>query len=175
MNIEPEILKRIKCFVFDVDGVLTDGTVLALESGEQARSFNIKDGYAIERALHAGFEVAVISGGKQIGVEKRLAFLKIKHIFLGVKNKVEVFNEFCINKKIYAEDIVYVGDDMPDFEVMQLVGLPCCPADAVQDIKNISLYVSNYNGGKGCVREIVEMVMHAQHTWHHSINLNINN
>lgn len=175
MNIEPEILKRITCFVFDVDGVLTDGTVLALESGEQVRNFNIKDGYAIERALQAGYQVAIISGGKQVGVEKRLAFLKIKHVFLGVKNKVETFNEFCINNKIFAENVLYVGDDMPDFDVMQLVGLPCCPADAVQDIKNISLYISTNNGGNGCVRQIIEMVMHAQQNWHHSINYNINN
>ena len=170
-----EFTEKIKCFVFDVDGVLTDGMTIALESGEQARAFNIKDGYGIERALLAGFHVAIISGGNQIGVRKRLEFLKIKHIYLGVKNKVEVLKALYKELDVKAEEILYVGDDLPDFEVMQLVGLPCCPADAVQDIKEISKYVADNNGGHGCVREVIEMVMRRQGKWKRFENENINN
>ncbi len=106
-----KLIEKIKCFVFDVDGVLTDGMTIALESGEQARVFNIKDGYGIERALLAGFHVAIISGGNQIGVRKRLEFLKIKHIHLGVKNKVEVLKALCKELDVKPEEILYVGDD----------------------------------------------------------------
>lgn len=168
-------LSSIKCFVFDVDGVLTDGKVLALESGEQARSFLVKDGYAIERALLAGYIIAIISGGHQLGVQKRLSFLKIKHIHLGVKNKVEVFHQLCKEQNILPENVLYMGDDWPDYEVMKLVGLPCCPMDAVQEIKTISQYVSNKNGGEGCVRDVIEKVMKIQQTWHSFENENINN
>jgi 3-deoxy-D-manno-octulosonate 8-phosphate phosphatase (KDO 8-P phosphatase) len=170
-----KVLENIKCFVFDVDGVLTDGMTLALESGEQARAFNIKDGYGIERALLAGFHVAIISGGNQLGVRKRLEFLKIKHIHLGVKNKVEVLTQLCKEIEVKPEEMLYVGDDLPDYEVMQLVGLPCCPADAVSDIKEISKYVCDNNGGKGCVREVIEKVMRRQGKWIRFENENINN
>lgn len=170
-----KLIEKIKCFVFDVDGVLTDGMTIALESGEQARAFNIKDGYGIERALLAGFHVAIISGGNQIGVRKRLEFLKIKHIHLGVKNKVEVLKALCKELDVKPEEILYVGDDLPDYEVMQLVGIPCCPADAVHDIKEISKYVSDNNGGHGCVREVIEMVMRRQGKWKRFENENINN
>lgn len=170
-----KLIEKIKCFVFDVDGVLTDGMTIALESGEQARAFNIKDGYGIERALLAGFHVAIISGGNQIGVRKRLEFLKIKHIHLGVKNKVEVLKALCKELDVKPEEILYVGDDLPDYEVMQLVGIPCCPADAVHDIKEISKYVADNNGGHGCVREVIEMVMRRQGKWKRFENENINN
>jgi 3-deoxy-D-manno-octulosonate 8-phosphate phosphatase (KDO 8-P phosphatase) len=168
-------LAHIKCFIFDVDGVLTDGKVLALESGEQARSFLVKDGYAIERALLAGYVIAIISGGNQIGVHKRLSFLKIKHIHLGVKNKVTIFQQLCAAQNILPENVLYMGDDWPDHEVMQIAGLPCCPADAVQEIKSISQYVSDKNGGAGCVRDVIEKVMKVQKTWHSFENENINN
>jgi 3-deoxy-D-manno-octulosonate 8-phosphate phosphatase (KDO 8-P phosphatase) len=168
-------LHHIKCFVFDVDGVLTDGMVLALESGEQTRRFNIKDGYGIERALLARYHVAIISGGKQIGVEKRLQFLKIKHIHLGVKNKVVVFNQMLTELNITPNQVLYMGDDLPDYEVMKLVGLPCCPADATQEIKDLSLYVSDKKGGEGCVRDVIEKVMKVQHTWRKFEGEDINN
>ena len=169
------VLENIKCFVVDVDGVLTDGMTLALESGEQVRAFNIKDGYGIERALLAGFHVAIISGGNQLGVRKRLEFLKIEHIHLGVKNKVDMLTQLCEEIGVKQEEILYVGDDLPDYEVMQLVGIPCCPADAVNDIKEIAKYVSDKNGGHGCVREVIEMVMRKQGKWMRFENENINN
>jgi 3-deoxy-D-manno-octulosonate 8-phosphate phosphatase (KDO 8-P phosphatase) len=168
-------LHHIRCFIFDVDGVLTDGKVLALESGEQARSFLVKDGYGIERALLAGYLVAVISGGNQVGVDKRLMFLKIKHIHLGVKDKIEVFTKLCNDNKITPKEVLYVGDDLPDYDVMKLVGLPCCPKDAVQEIKDISLYVSDKKGGEGCVRDVIEKVMKVQGTWRKFEQETINN
>lgn len=171
-----EKLKDIRCFVFDVDGVLTNGTVLALESGEQARSFLVKDGYAIECALKAGYKVAIISGGAQVGVQKRLVFLKIPHIYLGAKNKVETFEQLCAEQQINPQSVLYMGDDLPDFEVMQKVGLPSCPNDAVPEIKNISHYVSPLKGGEGCVRDVIEKVMKVQGKWHiKQTELSINN
>lgn len=175
MSVSAELIEPITCFVFDVDGVLTDGTVLALESGEQARSFNIKDGYGIEKALQAGYHVAIISGGNQVGVRKRLEFLKVPHIHLGVKDKVETLNALCSRLGIKPAQIAYVGDDLPDYEVMQLVGLPCCPADSIQEIADISQFVSTYGGGKGCVRQVIEMVMKKQGTWRTFGAASINN
>lgn len=171
-----EKLKQIKCFVFDVDGVLTNGTVLALESGEQARSFLVKDGYAIERALLAGYPIAVISGGNQEGVRKRLEFLKIEHIHLGVKNKTDHLLKLCGDLKVDLSEILYMGDDWPDYDVMKLTGLPCCPADAIQEIKEISAYVSDKKGGEGCVRDVIEKVMKVQGTFNQPVkSININN
>ncbi|MFA6261802.1 MAG: HAD-IIIA family hydrolase [Bacteroidia bacterium] len=168
-------LHLIRCFIFDVDGVLTDGKVLALESGEQARGFLVKDGYAIELALKSGYHVAVISGGAQVGVQKRLEFLKVNPIYLGVKNKVDQFNQVCSDLKIQPDQVLYMGDDWPDFEVMQLAGIPACPADAVPEIKNISLYVSGHKGGEGCVRDVIEKVLKAQDNFHPTGKLSINN
>ena len=170
-----EKLHHIRCFIFDVDGVLTDGKVLALASGEQARTFLIKDGYGIEKALLAGYHIAIISGGKQEGVQRRLEFLKINHIHLGVKDKTDVFNKVCLDLNILPEQVLYMGDDWPDFEVMQLSGLPCCPQDATQEIKEISLYVSDKKGGEGCVRDVIEKVMKVQGTWRKFEQENIDN
>jgi 3-deoxy-D-manno-octulosonate 8-phosphate phosphatase (KDO 8-P phosphatase) len=168
-------LKEIKCFVFDVDGVLTDGKIIALSNGEQARTFLIKDGYAIERALKAGYHIAIISGGNQEGVFKRLQFLNIEHIYLGVKDKVSVLKGICDQLTIEPNVILYMGDDWPDYEVMQLVGLPACPADAVSDVRAISNYISDIKGGEGCVRDVIEKVMRVQGTWHKYRDEIINN
>lgn len=168
-------LHQIKCFIFDVDGVLTNGSILALESGEQARAFQVKDGYGIEKALIAGYHVAIISGGNQVGVRKRLEFLKVKHIHLGVKDKIETFEALCKELGITTDEIVFMGDDLPDYDVMRLVGLPCCPADAVDEIKEISQYVSDKKGGEGCVRDVIEKVMKEQGTWRKFEHENINN
>lgn len=168
-------LHQIKCFIFDVDGVLTNGSILALESGEQARAFQVKDGYGIEKALIAGYHVAIISGGNQVGVRKRLEFLKVKHIHLGVKDKIETFEALCKELGITTDEIVFMGDDLPDYDVMRLVGLPCCPADAVDEIKEISQYVSDKKGGEGCVRDVIEKLMKEQGTWRKFEHENINN
>ncbi len=156
---------KVGTFVFDVDGVLSDGTVLCLASGEQARTFYIKDGYAIEQALRQGFKVAVISGGFQDGVKKRLEFLGIKDIFLGIKDKVTVFETYIKDNNINTEEVLYMGDDLPDYDVMKLAGICACPADAAEDILTISDYITMKEGGKGAVREVIERVMKVQKKW----------
>jgi 3-deoxy-D-manno-octulosonate 8-phosphate phosphatase (KDO 8-P phosphatase) len=156
---------KINTFIFDVDGVLTDGTVFPYTDGEQSRSFNIKDGYAVEKALQNGYHVMVISGGKEEGVMKRLQFLGIKDIFLGVKNKLELFNDYKKDHHLDSSSILYMGDDIPDYKMLQHAGLPACPNDAVEDIKNICQYISPYNGGKGAVRDVIEKTMKSQGKW----------
>lgn len=156
---------KINTFVLDVDGVLTDGTVIALASGEQARTFLVKDGYAVEKAIQKGYNVVIITGGFQEGVKKRLAFLGVKDIYSGVKDKVKVLNEYLSEKNINLSQVLYMGDDLPDYDVMKIVGIATCPADATQEIKDISQYISTFNGGKGAVRDIIEQVLKSQGTW----------
>lgn len=156
---------KINTFIFDVDGVLTDGSVVAFASGEQARNFFIKDGYAIEKALQNGFNIIIISGGFEEGVAKRLKFLGIKDVFLGVKDKIQVFNDYKKDRNIDTSAILYMGDDIPDYKMLQLVGLSTCPNDAVGDIKAICKYVSPFDGGRGAVRDVIEKTMRAQGKW----------
>jgi 3-deoxy-D-manno-octulosonate 8-phosphate phosphatase (KDO 8-P phosphatase) len=170
-----EKVKDIKAFVFDVDGVLTDGKVWAFESGEQTRNFLIKDGLAIEKALNKNYIVAIISGGNQVGVRKRLEFLKVPEIHLGVKNKVEILKSLVSKYNIRMGQVMYMGDDLPDYDVMNIVGIPACPSDAVEEIKSISVFISDKNGGEGCVRDIVEKIMKAQNNWDISSQKSINN
>jgi 3-deoxy-D-manno-octulosonate 8-phosphate phosphatase (KDO 8-P phosphatase) len=160
-----EKLKSVKAFIFDVDGVLTDGLVHVTESGEQLRQFNIKDGYALQLAVKRGFTVCVISGGRSAGVELRLKGLGISHVFMGVNSKIEVYDRFLADNNLVGEDILYMGDDIPDLPVMKLAGLPVCPADAAEEIKAISIYISPKEGGNGCVRDIVEKVLKIQDQW----------
>ncbi len=161
-----EKLQHIKAFIFDVDGVLTDGLVHLTETGEQLRQFNIKDGYALKLAIKRGYPVAAITGGKSKGIELRLKALGIEHVFLGVDSKPEVYTEFINGHQLSAEQILYMGDDIPDLAVMKLAGLPVCPADAVEEIKAISAYVSPKTGGRGCVRDVIEKVLKIQNKWH---------
>ncbi|HTF81058.1 MAG TPA: HAD family hydrolase [Cytophagales bacterium] len=156
---------KINTFVLDVDGVLTDGSVLCLASGEQVRTFLVKDGFAIEKALSAGYHVCVITGGFQEGVRKRLEFLGVKDIFMNVRNKPEVFEKYLIDQNIDPENVLYMGDDLPDYEVMSLCGLAACPSDAVEDIKVICHYISDRAGGKGAVRDVIEKTLKLQRKW----------
>ena len=160
-----EYLNAITTFIFDVDGVLTDGTITITTSGEQLRRMNIKDGYAMKTAVDAGYNVCIISGGSNEGVRKRLQGLGIKDIYLGAHNKVVQYEEYLNNYNLKANEIIYVGDDIPDHPVMSLVGLPCCPQDAAIEIKALSKYISHNKGGKGCVRDIIEQVMKVQGKW----------
>jgi 3-deoxy-D-manno-octulosonate 8-phosphate phosphatase (KDO 8-P phosphatase) len=157
--------KIINTFIFDVDGVLTDGGLHAHADGEQTRVFNIKDGYAMEKAVQAGYNMAIISGINEEGVRRRLERLGIKDIFLGVKDKLALFEDYREKKKVELNSILYMGDDIPDLKIMKLVGLPACPADAIDDIKEISKYISSHGGGKGAVRDVIERVMSAQDKW----------
>lgn len=165
-----ELMNDIKAFIFDIDGVLTDGTVHISEDGQLLRQMNIKDGYAMKAAIDKGYFVGIISGGSNDGVRIRLQNLGIKEIYLGVPDKVEKFYEICDGYQLKPEEILYMGDDIPDYLVMQKVGLPTCPQDAVQEIKGISKYISHENGGKGAVRDVIEQVMKVQGTWMDDFN-----
>ena len=158
-------LKDISTFIFDVDGVLTNGNVLVTETGEQLRQFNIKDGYALQLAVKKGYNIIVISGAKSTGVEKRLLGLGIQHIFLGISDKIAVYHQLIKEEKLKADDFLYVGDDIPDLPIMQIAPLAVCPADAVEEIKAIAHYISPKNGGSGVARDIIEKVLKIQHKW----------
>jgi 3-deoxy-D-manno-octulosonate 8-phosphate phosphatase (KDO 8-P phosphatase) len=158
-------LKAITTFIFDVDGVLTNGDILAAESGEFLRSFNIKDGYALQLAVKKGYRVCIISGGSGEGMRRRFAGLGIENAFLGVSDKVKVFEDYLLANGIDRAEVLYMGDDIPDYKVMQLVGLPTCPADAVEEIKAISTYISPLPGGKCAARDVIEKVLKIQGRW----------
>ena len=160
-----EYLNHITTFIFDVDGVLTDGTVTVTTKGEMLRTMNIKDGYAIKTAVDQGFKVCAISGGSNEGVRLRLQGLGVTDIYLGAQNKIEQMNEFLHNYDIKLENVLYMGDDIPDYPTMKLAGLPCCPQDAAPEIKEICSYVSHKNGGKGAVRDVIEQVLKVQGKW----------
>jgi 3-deoxy-D-manno-octulosonate 8-phosphate phosphatase (KDO 8-P phosphatase) len=161
-----EIMNQITTFVFDIDGVLTDSSVHITPSGEMLRIMNIRDGFAMKAALETGYNVCIISGGSNEGVRIRLRNLGITDIHLGASNKVETFREYTELYHINPENVLYMGDDIPDFHVMKLVGLPTCPQDARPEIKAISKYISHINGGKGAVRDVIEQVMKVQEKWH---------
>jgi len=160
-----EKLKKINTLIFDYDGVLTDGTVITTENGDQLRSGHVRDGYALHLALKKGYNIAVISGGTSDSISLRLKTLKLTDIFIRVSNKIEIFNQYIKQKNVDTSQVLYMGDDIPDYKVMQMVGLPVCPADAAEEIKSISKYISSYKGGHGCVRDIIEQLMKIQGTW----------
>jgi len=158
-------LNPVKAFIFDVDGVLTDGILLAFATGEQVRAFNIKDGYAIRYAIKKGYTVAIISGREEEGVRLRLQSLDITDIYLGVPDKQVVFDAYLQKYKLSPENIAYMGDDMPDLAVMRQCGVAACPEDAVPDVIWVANFISSKGGGKGAVRELIEAVMKTQGTW----------
>ncbi|WP_240755197.1 HAD family hydrolase [Pedobacter sp. SYP-B3415] len=158
-------LKNISTFVFDVDGVLTDGNILVNETGEALRQFNIKDGYALQLAVKKGYNICIISGGKGKAMEKRFAGLGITDVFLEAGDKTILFKTYLKEKGISSDQVLYMGDDIPDLEVMKLAGIAACPADAVPEIKAVSMYVSPYTGGRTAVRDIIEKVLRAQEQW----------
>jgi 3-deoxy-D-manno-octulosonate 8-phosphate phosphatase (KDO 8-P phosphatase) len=160
-----EIMNDITTFVFDVDGVLTDGSVHVTNEGEMLRIMNIRDGYALKAAVDSGYNVCIISGGSNEGVRVRLRNLGITDIHLGAPDKVKTFKEYTDIYNINPEQVLYMGDDIPDYHVMKLVGLPSCPQDASPEIKSISGYISHKNGGKGAVRDVIEQVMKVQGKW----------
>ncbi|MEP7256378.1 MAG: 3-deoxy-D-manno-octulosonate 8-phosphate phosphatase [Ferruginibacter sp.] len=160
-----EKFKTIKTFVFDVDGVLTDGTLLVLNDGQQARVMNIKDGYALQLAIKKGYRVVVISGGTSDAVKERLDKLGVKDCFLKVDNKKEKLIAYVQEHQLSWDEILFMGDDIPDYTSMQLTGLPCCPADAAPEIKQVSHYISPVEGGKGCARDVIEKVLKLNGHW----------
>lgn len=160
-----EKFKSIKTFVFDVDGVLTDGTLLILEDGQMARQMNIKDGYALQLAVKKGYRVVIISGGTSDAVKERLGRLGVKDCFLKIDNKKNTLEKYVGEHQLNWDEILFMGDDIPDYVPMQLTGLPCCPADAATEIKQISHYISPVEGGKGCARDVIEKVLKLNDHW----------
>jgi len=158
-------LNDIRAFVFDVDGVFTDGSVQITTAGELLRTMSIRDGYAVKQAVEAGYAVCVITGGDHVGVKLRLQGLGVKEVHLGVKDKIAVLKRFLEKQNLQRHQVAYMGDDLPDLEAMKLAGLTSCPQNAVPEIKAISSYVSHRDGGKGCVRDLVEQVMRVQQKW----------
>ena len=160
-----EKFKSIKTFVFDVDGVLTDGTLLILNDGQMARQMNIKDGYALQLAIKKGYRVVIISGGTSDAVKERLERLGVQDCFLKIDNKQEKLISYVSQHQLSWDEVLFMGDDIPDYMPMQLTGLPCCPADAAAEIKQISHYISPIAGGKGCARDVIEKVLKLNGNW----------
>jgi 3-deoxy-D-manno-octulosonate 8-phosphate phosphatase (KDO 8-P phosphatase) len=158
-------LKDITTFIFDVDGVLTDGSVYVTESGEQFRQFNIKDGYALQLAAKCGFNVCAISGSRSKIAIYRLNSLGIRDVHVGAHKKMDNFKSYLESKHVGPLSVMYMGDDITDLEVMQQAGLAVCPADAAEEIKAISQYISPLGGGKGAVRDVIEKVLKVQGKW----------
>lgn len=158
-------LKKIKAFAFDVDGVLSKNNVILFEGGQPCRTANIKDGYALQLAVKRGFEVAIITGGRSMAVSTRYDGLGVQSVYLGCSLKIETYNDWKAEKGLTDDQVIYMGDDIPDYEVMQQCGCPCCPADAADEIKQIARYISNVNGGEGCARDVIEQVLRAQGLW----------
>ncbi len=159
-----ERLKDIKAFVFDVDGVFSQDMVLHTD-GELTRHMNVKDGFAVKTAADKGFVIGIISGGTSESVRKRFQGLGVTDIYLGSHNKLDDYEDFYMKYDLKPEQILYMGDDIPDYEVMKLSGLATCPADAVEEIQGIAHYISDKNGGSGCVRDVIEQVLRAQKMW----------
>ena len=168
-----EYLENITTFIFDVDGVLTDGSLTITTSGDMLRTMNAKDGYALKQALNKGYNVCVISGGTNEGVKKRLENLGFEDIFLGAHDKLVPYKKYIKKKNIKSENVLYMGDDIPDIPVMQNIGLATCPQDAVQEVKRISKYISHKKGGKGCVRDVIEQVLKVKNDWNSNYDASI--
>lgn len=158
-------LNKVNTFIFDVDGVLTNGMLLVMPDGEFLRSMNIKDGYAMQLAIKKGYRIAIISGGHSNGVPIRLQRLGVQDVFMGVANKLDVYNSLLVKYNLNDESILYMGDDLPDLPLIKKCGVPCCPQDAVREIKADSIYISDKNGGDGCVRDIIEQVLRLHGKW----------
>jgi 3-deoxy-D-manno-octulosonate 8-phosphate phosphatase, YrbI family len=158
-------LKKIKGLVFDVDGVLSSGKVFLSSDGDPVRTANIKDGYALQLAVKKGFEVGIITGGASGAVQSRYERLGIKQIYMCSEYKIDDYDDFLTISCLKDEEVMYCGDDIPDYEVMTRVGLPVAPADAAPEIKQLAKYISPYNGGEGVARDIIEQIMKAQGLW----------
>ncbi len=157
--------KQVKAFVLDVDGVLTDGTLQVVPGGHMVRSMHVKDGYALQLAIKEGYHVLVISGGNAPEVKERLLKLGVDNVYMQAEDKVSLVRQYMEQHALSKEQVLFMGDDIPDYDAMRLVGLPCCPSDAAWDVKKICRYVSGLPGGRGCVREVIEKVMKLQGHW----------
>jgi 3-deoxy-D-manno-octulosonate 8-phosphate phosphatase (KDO 8-P phosphatase) len=160
-----EGLQQVKAFAFDVDGVLSSPKVYLHPNGELMRSMNTKDGYALQHAVKRGYPIAIITGGKTDSVALRFKALGITDIYLGSSYKKDDFNDFLLKYQLDPAHVLYMGDDLPDLEVMKMAGIPCCPSDAVEEIKSVAKYISPSPGGEGCVRDVIEQVLRLHGCW----------
>lgn len=160
-----EDIACVEAFVFDVDGVMTDGGIIPTPDGDFIRKYYAKDGYALAYAIREGYKISVISGGRGEMLRRRLEMLGIEYIYLNCMDKIAAINEFMQTQNLDPQNVIYMGDDIPDLECMRLVGIPVCPADACMEVIEASRYVSEYDGGHGAVRDIVEQVLRAQNRW----------
>ena len=158
-------LKRIKAIIFDVDGVLSAETITLHPNGEPMRTVNIKDGYAIQLAMKLGLRIVILTGGTTESVRLRYERLGVENVYMGCAVKLKTYEDFLARYGLSDEEVMYMGDDVPDYEIMQRVGCPVCPADACPDIKAVSLYISDKQGGYGCGRDVIEQVLRAQGKW----------
>jgi len=162
-----EHFQQVTTFVFDVDGVLTDGSVLLLENGLQARQMNIKDGLALQMALKNDYKVFVVSGGTSEPIIHRFQYLGIDEIHLGLKDKLIFLERTLEQHQLNWSEVLYMGDDLPDVDALKKVGLPCCPEDAAMEVKKICKYISPIKGGHGCVRDVIEKVLKLNGHWNY--------
>ncbi len=166
-----QLFKSITTFVFDVDGVLTDSTVLVLENGLQARRMNIKDGFALQMAFKNNYRVKIISGGNSPQVMDRLEKLGIQDVTMSVMDKKYLLADYIKANNLKKEEVLYMGDDLPDIPALQIAGLACCPADAVNEVKEVVQYISPLNGGFACVRDVIEKVLKLNDHWHYRVDV----
>ncbi len=165
------LFKNVSCFVFDMDGVLTDGSLLVMPGGIWARRMNIKDGYALQLAVKKGYSVIIISGSKSDEVKERLNRLGISEVYMEVKDKAGFLQKIITSNSLKPDEILCMGDDIPDLELLKSAGVACCPADAVAEIKSASHYISPVKGGEGCVRDVIEKVMKLRGDWHNDTSV----
>jgi len=165
MHYQLSDFKSVRHFIFDIDGVLTDGTLLIHADGSLLRTMQIKDGYALQLAVKKGFSVSIISGAAGDAIKSRFTALGITDVYLGISDKQSILHSLLDSGKTTTDHILYMGDDMPDLQVMKMVYFPCCPADACNEIKAVSRYISPYSGGQGCVREVIEKVLKLNDCW----------
>lgn len=158
-------LNKIRAIIFDVDGVLSGETIPLHPNGEPMRTVNIKDGYAIQLAMKLGLRIVILTGGKTESVRLRYTNLGVEDVYMACAVKIKKYDEFLEMYGLTDEQVMYMGDDIPDYEIMRRVGCPVCPADACSDIRDISIYVSQRRGGEGCGRDVIEQVLRAQGKW----------
>ncbi len=160
-----EDIARVEAFVFDIDGVFTDGSLVPLADGDFLRAYYAKDGYAVSYAIRQGYKVFIVTGGRGAMLEKRFDYLGVTELHLNVSDKIAVLRDIIGRYGFDPENVLFMGDDIPDLECMREVGIPVCPADAASEIIEAARYVSEFPGGRGCVRDIVEQVLRAQGNW----------
>ena len=160
-----EIIADVEALIVDVDGVMTDGKIIPIEGGDFIRCYYAKDGYALAYAVKHGCNVCVISGGFGANLESRMRRLGIEHYYLGCMDKIAALADFAAKTGVNLKNAIYMGDDIPDLECMQQVGVPVAPADACSEVLDAALYVSEYNGGAGAVSDIIEQVLRVQGKW----------